>query len=55
MSGRVLITGASGFIGRTAVQELTRAGWTVRAALRTGATLNADVESGQRRRSFSRQ
>jgi nucleoside-diphosphate-sugar epimerase len=44
MSGRVLITGASGFIGRTAVQELTRAGWTVRAALRTGATLNADVE-----------
>jgi nucleoside-diphosphate-sugar epimerase len=44
MSGRVLITGASGFIGRTAVRMLAGAGWTVRAALRAGATLDADVE-----------
>jgi nucleoside-diphosphate-sugar epimerase len=35
MTGRVLVTGASGFIGRPLVQVLVDAGWTVVAASRT--------------------
>ena len=37
MSARVLVTGASGFIGRTLVEELCLAGHRVRAAMRQPA------------------
>jgi UDP-glucose 4-epimerase len=40
----VLVTGASGFIGRAACAEFVRRGWRVRAALRARADLPAPVE-----------
>lgn len=41
MSGRVLVTGASGFIGRQLTPVLRDAGWRVRAACRRPETLTA--------------
>jgi nucleoside-diphosphate-sugar epimerase len=35
MTGRILVTGASGFIGRAVVADLAAHGWTVRAASRS--------------------
>ena len=43
-SGRVDHWGHSGFIGQSAVRTLAQAGWTVNAALRVGARLDAGVE-----------
>ena len=46
MSKRVLLTGATGFVGRALLPELLAAGYVVRAALRSSATgLNDKVES----------
>jgi UDP-glucose 4-epimerase len=44
MQGRVLVTGASGFIGRRVVAILAKEGWQVRAAARNPASL--PVRSG---------
>ncbi len=41
MTGRVLVTGASGFIGRDLVVRLARAGWQVRAAAREPLIVDA--------------
>ena len=41
MKGRVLVTGASGFIGRRVVAALAKEGWQVRAAARNPASLAA--------------
>lgn len=41
----VLVTGASGFIGRAVCARVAREGWTVRAALRKPQDLPSDVES----------
>ena len=41
MTGRVLITGASGFIGKGLVGALAREGWQVRAAARDPAVIQA--------------
>ena len=41
MTGRVLITGASGFVGRTLVHELAADGRSVRAAMRQPADIFA--------------
>jgi len=40
---RVLVTGASGFVGKTLCELLTRAGYVVRAALRSERPLPACV------------
>jgi nucleoside-diphosphate-sugar epimerase len=45
MAGRVLITGATGFIGRGLVPALSAAGYRVRAATRGFAPMPAEVES----------
>jgi UDP-glucose 4-epimerase len=39
MTGTVLVTGASGFVGRNLVPRLVRAGWLVRAAARDPAAI----------------
>ena len=44
MARRVLLTGATGFVGRHVTADLLRAGYTVRAATRRPAALPADVE-----------
>jgi UDP-glucose 4-epimerase len=47
MTGTVLVTGASGFIGRTLVPALAAAGWMVRAAAReTAAVATGERVSG---------
>ena len=43
-SKRVLVTGASGFVGRPLIGALLRAGYQVRAAARRAVTLSAPVE-----------
>jgi nucleoside-diphosphate-sugar epimerase len=43
VAGRVLVTGAGGFVGRALCPALVRAGWQVRAAVRKAGTL-PDVE-----------
>lgn len=40
--GKVLITGASGFVGRHLVEEYARNGWEIRAVVRSLATCNLD-------------
>lgn len=43
--GRVLLTGATGFLGRGLVPGLTTAGFKIRAATRDTAALSPDIES----------
>ena len=45
MKGRVLVTGASGFIGQNLVRRLAAAGWQVRAAARKPMVTPASVET----------
>jgi nucleoside-diphosphate-sugar epimerase len=44
MSRRVLVTGATGFVGRTLCEELARSGYRVRAALRSPRAMPACVD-----------
>jgi nucleoside-diphosphate-sugar epimerase len=44
MKGCVLVTGASGFIGKRIVATLSKAGWRVRAAARDPSLITANVE-----------
>ena len=49
MTGRkVLITGASGFIGKPIVRALAASGWTVRAAARDPAAIPDMLRRGAR-------
>ncbi|MDX8386208.1 MAG: SDR family oxidoreductase [Gallionella sp.] len=43
-SGRALITGANGFVGRCLCELMSRQGWQVRAAVRSSTTLPNGVE-----------
>ena len=45
MQGRVLVTGAAGFIGRVTVEEFAKRGWFVRALIRTASTELAPANS----------
>jgi uncharacterized protein YbjT (DUF2867 family) len=45
MAGRILVTGASGFVGRALVPALAADGWLVRAAMRhTVPARGPDIE-----------
>lgn len=45
MTRRVLVTGATGFVGQALVPSLAAGGWTVRAATRAGATVQGAAEA----------
>ena len=44
MSGRVLVTGATGFVGRTLCETLSSAGFQIRAAVRRSGRVAAGIE-----------